>query len=52
MAKTPVQFRHNGADVAVFVDGGANLLTALREGVGDVTPNSAAGRAPAASARC
>ncbi len=26
MAKTPLQFRHNGRDVAVFVDGGVNLL--------------------------
>ena len=26
MAKTALQFRHNGRDVAVFVDGGANLL--------------------------
>ena len=50
--KTPVQFKHNGNDVAVFVDGGANLLTALREGVGDTSPNSAAGRAPAGSAPC
>ena len=26
MAKTALQFRHNDRDVAVFVDGGANLL--------------------------
>jgi carbon-monoxide dehydrogenase small subunit len=44
MAKTPVQFRHNGADVAVFVDGGASLLAALREGVGDVTPKFGCGQ--------
>ena len=31
MAKTALQFRHNGRDVAVFVDGGVNLLTTLRE---------------------
>jgi aerobic carbon-monoxide dehydrogenase small subunit len=35
MARTPIQFRLNGADVATFVDGGANLLSALRTGVGD-----------------
>jgi aerobic carbon-monoxide dehydrogenase small subunit len=37
MAKTALQFRHNGREVAVFVDGGGNLLNALREGVGDVS---------------
>ena len=26
MAKTPIQFRHNGRDQAVFVEDGANLL--------------------------
>ena len=26
MAKTALQFRHNGRDVAIFVDGGTNLL--------------------------
>ena len=35
--KTPIQFRLNGEDVAVFVDGGANLLDALREAVGDMS---------------
>ena len=35
MAKTALQFRHNGRDVAIFVDGGANLLAALRDLVGD-----------------
>ena len=44
MAKTPVQFGHNGSDVAVFVDGGANLLTALREGVGDTAPKYGCGQ--------
>ncbi|WP_108661836.1 (2Fe-2S)-binding protein [Acuticoccus kandeliae] len=38
MAKTPVTFRHNGEDRAVFVDPGANLLDVLRRGVGDMTP--------------
>jgi carbon-monoxide dehydrogenase small subunit len=42
--KTPVQFRCNGRDVAVFVDGGANLLAALREGVGDVTAKFGCGQ--------
>ena len=28
MAKTALQFRHNGRDVAIFVDGGTNLLSA------------------------
>jgi carbon-monoxide dehydrogenase small subunit len=44
MSKTPVQFRHNGVAVAVFVDGGANLLTALREGVGDTSPKFGCGQ--------
>jgi aerobic carbon-monoxide dehydrogenase small subunit len=37
MAKTALQFRHNGSDVAIFVDGGTNLLVALRELIGDMT---------------
>ena len=44
MSKTAVQFRHNGSDVAVFVDGGANLLTTLREGVGDAAPKYGCGQ--------
>ena len=44
MAKTALQFRHNGREVAVFVDGGANLLTALRDGVGDVSPKFGCGQ--------
>jgi aerobic carbon-monoxide dehydrogenase small subunit len=44
MSKTPVQFRHNGVDVAVFVAGGANLLTAIREGVGDTAPKFGCGQ--------
>ena len=31
MAKTPLQFIHNGREVAVFVDGGMSLLNVLRE---------------------
>ena len=44
MSKTAVQFRHNGSDVAVFVDCGANLLTTLREGVGDAAPKYGCGQ--------
>jgi carbon-monoxide dehydrogenase small subunit len=44
MSKTAVQFRHNGNDVAVFVDGGANLLAALREGLGDTAPKYGCGQ--------
>jgi len=38
MAKTPVRFTLNGSEIAVFVDGGANLLDVLRRGVGDLSP--------------
>jgi carbon-monoxide dehydrogenase small subunit len=44
MARTALQFRHNGRDVAVFVDPGSNLLTALREQVGDLTPKFGCGQ--------
>ncbi|WP_315720838.1 MULTISPECIES: (2Fe-2S)-binding protein [unclassified Bradyrhizobium] len=44
MAKTPLQFRHNGRDVALFVDGGTNLLVVLREMLGDVTPKFGCGQ--------
>ncbi|WP_315758245.1 MULTISPECIES: (2Fe-2S)-binding protein [unclassified Bradyrhizobium] len=44
MAKTPLQFRHNGSDVALFVDGGTNLLVVLREMIGDVTPKFGCGQ--------
>ncbi len=44
MPKTPLQFRHNGHEVAVFVDGGANLLTALREELGDFSPKFGCGQ--------
>ena len=36
MTKTPLQFRHNGRDVALFVDGGVNLLVALRVSMGEL----------------
>src|SRR3981189_1500596 len=44
MAKTALQFRHNGRDVAVFVDGGVNLLVTLRDLVGDLTPKFGCGQ--------
>ncbi len=44
MAKTALQFQHNGRDVAVFVDGGQNLLSALRDGLGDVSPKFGCGQ--------
>jgi carbon-monoxide dehydrogenase small subunit len=44
MPKTPLQFRHNGREVAVFVDGAANLLTALREELGDLSPKFGCGQ--------
>src|ERR1700694_1143629 len=44
MAKTALQFRHNDRDVAVFVDGGANLLTVLRDQLGDMTPKFGCGQ--------
>ena len=44
MAKTALQFRHNDRDVAVFVDGGANLLSTLRDLVGDMTPKFGCGQ--------
>jgi carbon-monoxide dehydrogenase small subunit len=44
MTKTALQFRHNGRDVALFVDGGVNLLVALRESIGDMTPKFGCGQ--------
>ena len=44
MAKKPIQFRLNAADVAVFVAGGQNLLDALRHEVGDLTPKYGCGQ--------
>lgn len=38
MAKTPVTFTVNYAEVALFVDPGANLIDVLRRGVGDLSP--------------
>src|ERR1700746_3113711 len=44
MSKTALQFRHNGREVAIFVDGGTNLLVALRELIGDMTPKFGCGQ--------
>ena len=44
MAKTPLQFTHNGREVAIFVDGGVNLLAALRDLVGDHSPKFGCGQ--------
>lgn len=44
MAKTPITFLLNGAETAVFVDGGANLLDVLRRGVGDLSPKYGCGQ--------
>jgi carbon-monoxide dehydrogenase small subunit len=44
MARTPLQFRLNGAEKALFVEDGANLLDVLRRGVGDLTPKYGCGQ--------
>lgn len=44
MSKTPVQFRLNGADTAVFVDGGQNLLDTIRRDIGDMAPKYGCGQ--------
>jgi carbon-monoxide dehydrogenase small subunit len=44
MAKTPLRFRHNGREVAMFVDGGMSLLSALRDEVGDHSPKFGCGQ--------
>lgn len=44
MAKTPIEFTHNGDARAVFVDDGANLLDVLRRGLGDLTPKYGCGQ--------
>ena len=44
MAKTPLQFRHNGRDIAIFVGGGMSLLGALRDEVGDFSPKFGCGQ--------
>ncbi len=44
MAKTALQFTHNGREVGIFVDGGMNLLAALRDLVGDHSPKFGCGQ--------
>jgi carbon-monoxide dehydrogenase small subunit len=44
MSKKPVQFGLNGADRAVFVDDGQNLLDVLRRGIGDFAPKYGCGQ--------
>jgi len=40
----PLQFQHNGREVALMVDGPVNLLVVLREMLGDVTPKFGCGQ--------
>ena len=42
--KTPVRFTLNGAEAALFVEGGANLLDVLRRGAGDLSPKYGCGQ--------
>jgi aerobic carbon-monoxide dehydrogenase small subunit len=44
MARKPIQFRLNGADEAVFVSEGQNLLDTLRHEVGDMAPKYGCGQ--------
>jgi len=44
MARKPLQFRLNGAEKALFVEDGQNLLDVLRRGVGDLTPKYGCGQ--------
>lgn len=44
MSKSPVQFRLNGSDKAVFAEGGQNLLDTLRRDVGDFAPKYGCGQ--------
>ncbi len=44
MSKKPVQFRLNGAERAVFVEGGQNLLDTIRRGLGDTSPKWGCGQ--------
>jgi aerobic carbon-monoxide dehydrogenase small subunit len=44
MARKPIQFRLNGADEAIFVADGQNLLDALRQEVGDLGPKYGCGQ--------
>jgi carbon-monoxide dehydrogenase small subunit len=42
--KTPLQFRLNGSDRAVFVEGADNLLNTLRRALGDFAPKYGCGQ--------
>ena len=44
MARKPVQFKLNGAEKAVFVEDGQNLLDVLRRGLGDLSPKYGCGQ--------
>jgi len=44
MSQKPVQFKLNGEEKAVFVEGGQNLLDVLRRGVGDLSPKYGCGQ--------
>lgn len=44
MTRKPLQFRLNGAEKALFVEDGHNLLDVLRRGVGDLTPKYGCGQ--------
>ena len=44
MSRKPLQFRLNGADKAVFVEDGQNLLETLRRGIGDFAPKYGCGQ--------
>ena len=44
MPLTPLQFIHNGREVAVFAPGGANLLMVLRDLIGDHSPKFGCGQ--------
>ncbi len=44
MSPKPVRFRLNGRERALFVEAGRNLLDALREGLGDLTPKYGCGQ--------
>ena len=41
---TPLHFTHNGQPVSVFVEDGDDLLTVLRQKVGDLTPKYGCGQ--------
>jgi carbon-monoxide dehydrogenase small subunit len=44
MAKTPVTFTLNDAEMALFVDPGAPLIDVLRRGAGDLSPKHGCGQ--------